>query len=121
MNWFAAGWTGGLIVSPKASCLFAWHEGRQEWWRHHFKISIRQLNIGQKKSAGVSLEEMDRSCSSDVGFSGGPLFHSKECRRKVEEADELAQKTTDPAVRTAYEEIARRWREMAERAERNKW
>jgi hypothetical protein len=49
------------------------------------------------------------------------VFHSKECRRKAEEADELAQKTTDAAVRTAYEEIARRWREMAERAERNKW
>jgi hypothetical protein len=47
------------------------------------------------------------------------VFHSKECRRKAEEADELAQKTTDAAVRTAYEEIARRWREMAERAERN--
>jgi len=39
----------------------------------------------------------------------------------VEEAGELAQKTTDPAVRTAYEEIARIWREMAERAERHKW
>jgi len=64
---------------------------------------------------------MFRFCSSDVGPSGGPLFHSHECRRKAEEADELAQKATDPAVRLAYEEIARRWREMAERAERNKW
>jgi hypothetical protein len=49
------------------------------------------------------------------------LFHSHECRRKAEEADELAQKATDPAVRLAYEEIGRRWREIAERAERNKW
>jgi hypothetical protein len=48
------------------------------------------------------------------------LFHSQECRRKAKEADELAEKATDPAVRTAYEEIARHWREMAERAERNK-
>jgi hypothetical protein len=64
---------------------------------------------------------VDRSWSSDVGPSGGPLFHSHECRCKAEEADELAQKATDPAVRTAYEEIARLWREMAERAEQNNW
>jgi hypothetical protein len=43
------------------------------------------------------------------------LFHSHECRHKAEEADELAQKATDYAVRTAYEEIARLWREVAER------
>src|SRR5262245_47203274 len=64
---------------------------------------------------------LDRFCSSDVAPSGGPVFHSHECRRKAEEADELAQKATDPAIRLVYEEIARRWREMAERAERNKW
>jgi hypothetical protein len=33
----------------------------------------------------------------------------------------VALAATDPAVRTAYEEIARIWREMAERAERHKW
>ena len=66
-------------------------------------------------------KDMFRFCSSDVGPSGGRLFHSHECRRKAEEADELAQKATDPAIRLAYEEIARRWREMAERAERNNW
>ena len=62
---------------------------------------------------------LDRFCSSDVGPSGGRLFHSHECRRKAEEADELAQKATDSAVRLAYEEIARhcaKWR-----AEGNNW
>jgi len=48
------------------------------------------------------------------------MFDSNEYRRKAKEADELAHKATDPAVRLAYEEIAKRWREMAERAERNK-
>src|SRR5262245_58094769 len=38
---------------------------------------------------------MFRFCFSDVGPSGGSLFHSHECRRKAEEADELAQKATD--------------------------
>jgi hypothetical protein len=49
------------------------------------------------------------------------MLHSHECRHKAEEADEFAEKTTDPTVRLAYEEIARRWREMAERVERNHW
>ena len=56
-----------------------------------------------------------------LSLLGGLLVPAHECRRKAKEADELAQKTTDPAVRLAYEEIARRWREMAERAERNNW
>ena len=49
------------------------------------------------------------------------MFHSKECRRKAEEADELARKSTDFGAQRAYEEIAQLWREMAERVERNKW
>jgi hypothetical protein len=39
----------------------------------------------------------------------------------VEEADELARKSSDFGARQAYEEIARLWRDMAERAERTKW
>jgi hypothetical protein len=31
---------------------------------------------------------------------GDPLFNSQECRRRAEEADGLAQKATDPVVRT---------------------
>ena len=78
-------------------------------------------SIGYMKNVvmqGRSLEETDRSCSSDVGPqrpSVYSVFHSKECRRKAEEADELAQKATDPAVRTAYEEIARLWRDTGAR------
>ena len=49
------------------------------------------------------------------------MLSSEECRRRVEEADELARKSTDFDARRAYEEIAQLWREMAERVERNKW
>jgi hypothetical protein len=49
------------------------------------------------------------------------LLSSEECRRRAEEADELARKSTDFGARRAYEEIAQLWREMAERVERNKW
>jgi hypothetical protein len=53
--------------------------------------------------------------------SGGQLLSSEEWRRRAEEADELARKSTDFSARRAYEEIAQLWREMAERVERNKW
>lgn len=46
---------------------------------------------------------------------------SEECRRRADEGEELARKSTDVAARQAYEDIARLWREMAERAELNKW
>jgi len=49
------------------------------------------------------------------------LLSSEECRRKADEADELARKSRDFDAQRAYEEIARLWRDMAERAERNKW
>jgi hypothetical protein len=49
------------------------------------------------------------------------LLSSEKCRRRAEEADELARKSTDFAAQRAYEEIAHLWREMAERVERNKW
>ena len=56
-----------------------------------------------------------------LGVTGNPLLHPEECRRKAEEADELAKKSKDSSARLAYEQIARIWREMAERGERNKW
>jgi hypothetical protein len=56
-----------------------------------------------------------------TGAAGGQLLDPKECRRRAEEADELARKSTDFAAQRAYEEIAKLWREMAERVERNKW
>ena len=63
----------------------------------------------------------DLFCFSDVGSSGGPLLHVEECRRRAENADELAQITTNPAVRMDYEKAARLWRSMAERIDRNEW
>ena len=63
----------------------------------------------------------DLFCLSNVGSSGGPLLYAEECRRRAENADELAQITTNPAVRMDYEKAARLWRAMAERIDRNKW
>jgi hypothetical protein len=40
-----------------------------------------------------------------------------ECRRKAIEVEKLAQTATDPLTRKSYEEIAARWRKMAEQAE----
>ena len=62
-----------------------------------------------------------RFCFLHVGLQAGQLLSSEECRRRAEEADELAQKSTDFGARRAYEEIAQLWREMAERVERNNW
>jgi hypothetical protein len=42
-------------------------------------------------------------------------------RLRAEEADRNAERTKDYAARQAYEELARRWRDMAEQAERNGW
>src|SRR5215813_774883 len=53
--------------------------------------------------------------------SGGQLLSSEECRRRAKEAEELARKSSDFGAQRAYEEIARLWRDMADRAERNKW
>jgi hypothetical protein len=49
------------------------------------------------------------------------LLHAEECRRRAENADELAQITTNPAVPMDYEKAARLWRAMAERIDWNKW
>jgi len=40
-------------------------------------------------------------------------------RRRGKEAEDEAETVTDPVVRTTLLEIARRWRELAEFAERN--
>lgn len=42
-------------------------------------------------------------------------------RQKAEEAEQQAQKTTDPKARQMFKEIADGWRQMAAIAERNKW
>ena len=55
-----------------------------------------------------------------TGSGGGPLLRPDECRRRAEEAEELARKSSDVVAQKAYEEIARIWREMAERGERTK-
>ncbi len=55
--------------------------------------------------------------SCTLGYRGQGLLSPEDCRRKAEEADELARKSTDFGARQAYEKIAQLWREMAERAE----
>jgi hypothetical protein len=49
------------------------------------------------------------------------LLSPEECRRRAEEADELALKSIDFGAQQAYEKIGKLWREMAQHAERNKW
>ena len=39
-------------------------------------------------------------------------------RRRAQEAEEEARRVTDPLARAELEAIARRWRELAERVER---
>ena len=39
------------------------------------------------------------------------------CRRKAEECERGALRVADPLVRASYVEMARRWREMADRTE----
>jgi hypothetical protein len=41
------------------------------------------------------------------------LLNSEEYRRRAEEADELARKSSDFGARRAYEEVAGLWRDMA--------
>jgi hypothetical protein len=52
--------------------------------------------------------------------SEASLLSPEECRRKAEEADDLARKSTDFGARQTYEKIGQLWREMAQHAERNK-
>jgi hypothetical protein len=42
-----------------------------------------------------------------------------EYRRKAEVAEALAEATQDPGARETYREVARRWRQLAEHAEKN--
>ena len=42
-----------------------------------------------------------------------------EYRRKAEEAEKAAEKATDEKTKSAYLEIAKQWRLMADRAERD--
>ncbi len=46
---------------------------------------------------------------------------SKEYRQKAAEAADRAGRTKDNFARQMYEDIARRWQEMADMAEQNKW
>lgn len=44
---------------------------------------------------------------------------AEEYRQKAEEAEKTADKTTDQKIKSAYIEIAKQWRLIAARAERN--
>jgi hypothetical protein len=50
-----------------------------------------------------------------------PMKKAAEYRESAAQADELAKKTWDPKVRQLFEEIARKWRALAERAEQHDW
>jgi hypothetical protein len=49
------------------------------------------------------------------------LSINRKLKQRAMSKDMFRFSSSDVAVRLAYEEIARRWREMAERAERNNW
>jgi hypothetical protein len=55
------------------------------------------------------------SAFNQSGHSWCPVAPSS-----AEEAEELARKSTDFGAQQAYEKIGQLWREMAQRAERNK-
>jgi hypothetical protein len=63
----------------------------------------------------------ERFCFLHFGPQGGQLLSPEACRLKAEEAEELARTSTDVGAQQAYEKIGQLWREMAQRAERNKW
>ena len=46
---------------------------------------------------------------------------SDDCRRRADEAEQKAREVRDASARKDYEEIARKWRLMAEQAERLGW
>jgi hypothetical protein len=45
----------------------------------------------------------------------------EEYRLRAKEAEEQANKTRDPSAKEEFLDIARRWRQMAEHAERSGW
>jgi hypothetical protein len=45
----------------------------------------------------------------------------EEFRFRQAECEERAKQSRDPEVRRQYEDLARQWREMADRAERPSW
>jgi hypothetical protein len=46
---------------------------------------------------------------------------SEDYRRRAREAEEQARTTRDLKARKIYEDIARRWNELAEQVERHNW
>ena len=45
----------------------------------------------------------------------------EEFRARAAECEELAKQARDPEVKRQYEDLARQWRELADRADRPRW
>jgi len=49
------------------------------------------------------------------------MTKAEEYRHRAEEAEQRAKQARDLNAKRTYEDVARRWRIMAEQAERNSW
>jgi DNA-binding PadR family transcriptional regulator len=72
-----------------------------------------------EEHTNLALQPDARPRATNANFGMPPLAEEYRCKAKETEA--LAEAAQDQLVKEVYLEVAQRWRELADRAERNNW